>query len=282
MLEQGLCQTPQVSNQTSGRTHRSLRSTSGNPVNNGKRPAKELELGNKPIRQSLVPSLERDGLHPLLKERRISQTTCEYLGCGFLPKTKSPLSERIVFQIRGVEETTSGLKPTILGHIGRATNDSQCESHGKWLTYAGFQKRFELYNVDRLLTDPEAIAQVQLTGHVLIVEGPFDVAKCIEAGIRNVVATLGSDLLEDALPKFDLIQKYTNPKSYVVWFDRDEVGKQGQTAAVELLERAGYPSTGFDWEQSFGDQKIQIPEALADPCDMSCQQLSWLRRGNLI
>jgi len=277
LLNQGLCQTPNASNGNSERKHRSLRKIEKATSNTQHDASQQLSLGNKPIRQSLVQSLEQDARHPLLKERGISQSTCEYLGCGYLPKTKSSLSERIVFQIKGIEETAAGPKPVMLGHIGRATTDQQTKEDGKWLTYAGFQKRFELYNIDNLLTDPEAIAQVQLTGHVLIVEGPFDVAKCIEAGIKNVVAALGSDLHEDVLPKLAMIQKYANPKSFLIWFDRDEAGKGGQSKTISAIASSGYIARGFDWEQIFGLHKIRIPDTFVDPCDMSCYQINWLR-----
>ncbi len=282
MLEQGLCQTPGTANGNSERKHCSLRKIKKAASHTQQNASTQLGLGNKPIRQSLIPSLEQDGKHPMLKERGISQSTCEYLGCGYLPKTKSALSERIVFQIRGIEETAANPKPVILGHIGRATNNQQAEADGKWLTYAGFQKRFELYNIDKLLTDPEAIAQVQLTGHVLIVEGPFDVAKLLEAGVKNVVAALGSDLHEDVLPKLAIIQKHANPTSFLIWFDRDEAGCQGQSKAADLINGAGYQACRFEWEQAFGEQNVRIPSGLCDPCDMNCQQLAWLWRQQVI
>ena len=54
--------------------------------------------------------------HPELDRRGISAATCRYLGCGFLSqqKTASPLSSRLVFQVRGVRESSSGLQPVIL------------------------------------------------------------------------------------------------------------------------------------------------------------------------
>ena len=42
---------------------------------------------NRPIRQTLLPLLEHK--HPELERRGISEKTCEYLGCGFLPESST-------------------------------------------------------------------------------------------------------------------------------------------------------------------------------------------------
>ena len=78
-------------------------------------PAVPAETANRPIRQDLVPRLETD--HPELARRGISPSTSAYLGCGYLPEGgKSPLSGRIVFQVRGIQNG----EPVILSHLGRA------------------------------------------------------------------------------------------------------------------------------------------------------------------
>ncbi len=74
----------------------------------------------------------------------------------------------------------------ILSHMGRATTPEQAAQKGKWWVYGGFRKSQELYHLDDLLLDPEAIAQAQETRRILLVEGCFDVAKLRAAGIKNV------------------------------------------------------------------------------------------------
>ena len=240
---------------------------------------------NSAIRQSLLPSLSEQGTHALFKEREIGEKTCQYLGCGYLAKGKSPLANKIVFQVRGVEEDMRGnISPIILSHIGRACNEQQIQKSGKWMFYAGFQKRLELYNIDRLLTDPEALAQVHLTGHVIVVEGAFDVAKLVEAGIKNVVAILGSDLSPEVLPKLKLIQKHAAPKSFLFWLDRDKAGQTGTRNAMEWFDEIGVSNKEFCWEQQFGDdvKPVVIPNNIQDPCDMSVRQIRWLRAMTII
>ena len=71
---------------------------------------------NKPIQVDLRRFVQPQ--HPELKHRQVSEATCRYLGCGFLPERpngnkQSPLNGRLVFQVRGM----SG---AILTHVGRA------------------------------------------------------------------------------------------------------------------------------------------------------------------
>ncbi len=240
-------------------------------------------LENAPIRQSLVPQLSGQGEHEIFRRRGISAATCFDLGCGFLGTSKSRLMKRIVFQVRGIMENLDGVKAVILSHIGRATTSDQEETDGKWLFYAGFRKSSELYNIDLLLLDDSARAQVSETGRVIIVEGPFDVAKLWEAGIKNVVGAFGSALSPDVLPRLEMIGRHLPAQEYVVWFDRDQAGAKGQSDANALLREAGHRTATFDWEQRFGrNNQLSIPKAVADPCDMSVEQLRWLRAKNII
>jgi len=245
---------------------------------------KEL-LENKPIRQNLLPSLTQLGEHPTFKDRGISTATCEYLGCGFLEKSKGEMQERIVFQIRGVEENKDGLKTNILSHIGRATTDEQIKRAGKWWHYAGFHKSLEVYNIDKLLLDEKAVVQAQMTGRVLLVEGCFDVAALVEAGIYNSVATFGAHLSERQIPRLKLIAEKLGINSFDIWYDRDEAGKTGQVKAVELLRANGFIANRFDWEKEFDSckrGKVKIPPNLNDVGDFKSIQLAWLRGNGII
>jgi DNA primase len=241
---------------------------------------------NSPIRQNLIPLLSEQGTHPEFQNRGISENACNDLGCGLLAKGRSPLKDRIVFQVRGIEETGGELKPVILSHIGRATSKPQAEKYGKWLFYAGFHKALELYNIDKLLLDDEAKKQTEQTGHVLVVEGAFDVAKCWEAGIKNVVAAFGSDISDEQIAKLKLIQDHTNANRFLLWFDRDKAGRDGQNKALIRISESGLKAQGFNWQQQFHDPKtgkaVSIAENITDPCDMNIRQLQWLRANGKI
>ena len=82
----------------------------------GNREPEEKKV-NRPIRQTLVPGLNME--YPEIQSRGISKETCEYLGCGYLGKdSKSTLADRIVFQVRGLQETDEkGFDSIILTHM---------------------------------------------------------------------------------------------------------------------------------------------------------------------
>ena len=241
---------------------------------------------NAPIRQNLVPKLTGQGTHPEFTKRAISQATCQYLGCGYIADGKPPMAGRICFQVRGVVETDSkgSLSPVILTHLGRSTTPEQEQVAGKWWHYPGFSKTLELYNLDKLLTDEQAMSQVKETGRVLIVEGCFDVAKLIEAGIWNVVATFGAHLAETQLPRLQMIAQRLPVQEFIVWYDRDDAGQRGQESALSLLAETGIRASGFDWKVQFTSavRTVSLPDSVGDPCDMTIDQLQWLRKKGVV
>ena len=252
---------------------------------------------NKPIRQTLLPAL--DMTHQTLRERGISRETAEYLGCGYLPDTStSKLKNRIIFQIRGVQHSPAGddealplaerYRPVVLSHIGRATTAEQQEADGKWLFYGGFHKHLELYNIDKLLLDPEALQQAKEQQRVLIVEGCMDVARLIEAKLKNVVATFGSYLSPEQLQRLDLIAKETGIRRFLLCYDRDTAGHDGMEKALELMaqeRRDQYQVEVFDWEMTFPSPargEVQIPGEITDIGEFTPEQLQWLREKRVL
>jgi DNA primase len=252
---------------------------------------------NKPIRQTLLPAL--DGEHETLKARGISPETAEYLGCGYLPEpSKSKLINRIVFQIRGLQQSPAAddetlpieerYKPVILSHIGRATTEEQRKRDKKWQLYGGFHKHLELYNIDKLLLDPDAREQTKEQQRILIVEGCMDVASLIEAKLKNVVATFGSCLLPEQLERLDLIAKETGIRRFLLCYDRDKAGHEGIEKARKLLaaERPDdYQAEVFDWEMRFPSPsrgEVKIPEHITDVGEFTQQQLEWLRERGFL
>ena len=229
---------------------------------------------NKPIRVDLRPWLQPE--HPELRRRLVSETTCRYLGCGFLPERVkgSPLNGRLVFQVRGV----SGLKPIILTHIGRALTSQQEKADGKYWSFPFF-KRLELYNQDKLLLDAPARQQVERFGLVLV-EGFFDVATLIDSGCLNVGALMGSHMTEEQIARVKFISSHVPIPKITVFLDRDEAGIAGTEKAVALLRSNGFSAEAFDWNQTSepsGADLVKVPVTIRDPGDMSVRQLQWLR-----
>lgn len=247
---------------------------------------------NQPIRQDLRSQLSAS--HRLCASRGIPAEVYRELGAGYLdrPPRKSgrpdPLNHRIVFQIRGLKESEKGdLQPVVLGHMGRATTEEQEDRDGKWWTYAGFRKSLELYNLDHVILNDQAIEQAKDTEHVLVVEGPFDVARLYAAGIRNVVATFGAYLSTAQLRRLDLIAEIAGANRFLFFYDRDRAGREGAARALEAVTSSGLDLEAdvFDWDRVWpspvrGD--VGIPSSITDPAEFSIGQLQWLRHEGIL
>lgn len=234
---------------------------------------------------SLLPYLKEQGTHPEFVRRGISKATCDYLGAGYLARGNGAMDKRIVFQIRGVEAVAGGgLVPVVLNHIGRATTEDQETENGKWWHYPGFVKTLEIFNIDKLLLDPKAIEQVKETGRVVIVEGCFDTAKMIQAGLLNVCATFGAYMDQDQLPRFKLLAERLPVKEFLVFYDRDRAGIDGQLKASLLMETNLMAARGFDWNRTFtnGQRVVSLPPSINDPCEFSIEQLRFLRKEGAV
>src|SRR5271170_1178958 len=87
-----------------------------------------------------------------------------------------------------------------------------------------FSKRETLYALDKAR---QAIARAQCA---VVVEGYMDVIGCQQAGVGNVVATLGTALTEQHV---NLLRRFTN--RLVLVFDSDEAGRRAADRAIEPL-----------------------------------------------
>ncbi|MCP4599085.1 MAG: toprim domain-containing protein [Proteobacteria bacterium] len=124
---------------------------------------------------------------------------------------------------------------------------------------------------------------------MVIVEGCFDVAKLRAAGIQNVVATFGSRLYEEQLPRIDLLSEMLGVDRFLIWYDRDQDGTEphgtGAVEAVALLREHGFEADSFDWEQRFRSRRrgeVAIPAEITDPAEFSVEQLGWLRQEGIV
>jgi len=237
---------------------------------------------NKPIPVDLRPFFKPE--HEGFEKRGISRKACQYLGCGYLPEkqggVRSPLNGRLVFQVRGLSQD---LKPVILSHVGRALTDQQEVSDGRYWGFP-FYKKLEIYNQDKLLTDPLAREQMERFGLVLV-EGFFDVAALVSAGCLNVGALMGAHIAEEQINRLKFIASYMPLKTIRLFLDRDDAGDKGTRRAVSLLEENGFTVKVFDWNQKFerpGCPPVGIKPLIKDPADMSAAQLNYLRKQDII
>jgi transposase/5S rRNA maturation endonuclease (ribonuclease M5) len=226
--------------------------------------------------------------HPELQRREIGAWSCRYLGCGFLPqraqgKTNSPLSGRLVFQIRGVRENGTEILPVILSHTGRALSREQEDRDGRYWSYP-FRKGLEIYNQDQLLLDEQARDQVGKFG-LILVEGFFDVAKLVQAGCRNVGALMGSSISAEQIERLLWIRNRLQLPNILLFLDRDQAGQEAVGKIQQRLEHHKLAVTMFDWHQKVslnGQSPEPIPASIQDPADMTVGQLRALRRQRII
>ncbi len=118
-----------------------------------------------------------------------------------------------------------------------------------------FSKGKTLYGLSRTKDD------IRKSGYAILVEGYFDLLSLWNAGVRNVVATLGTALTRDHV---DLLRRYT--KDVAVVFDGDEAGKKALSRSLGLfidgnlhiravmLPEASDPD---DYVRNFGRERFQ-------------------------
>jgi hypothetical protein len=254
-------------------------SRAGEPSAPPEKPEDETVKENRPIEIDLVPRL---GDHAEFAKRGISEVTRQYLHCGYLDEARGMLAKRLVFQVSGL--AGDGESRAILSHMGRATTPEQ-EEKGKWRFYRGFNPSLELYNLDNVLLDKEAARQIIETKRIVVVEGAFDVAKCVEAGIKNVVASFGARVSKEQAVKLGDALTRLSASRVIIFYDRDKAGRRASGDALKLFSAHGTHASAFDWEQNFassGQTPKSIPETIQDPCDFTVTQLRWLRERGIV
>ncbi|MGC4046704.1 MAG: DNA primase [Armatimonas sp.] len=95
-----------------------------------------------------------------------------------------------------------------------------------------FSKSSILYALNR------ARKAIQADDRVLVVEGYMDAVACHQAGIENVVATLGTSLTERHV---EVLRRYT--KTVILCFDADAAGERAALRAADLFRSAGQEFT---------------------------------------
>lgn len=108
---------------------------------------------------------------------------------------------------------------------------------------------------------------IRRNGFCLIVEGYFDAISLWNAGVRNVVATLGTALTRDHL---ELLRRYT--QEVVALFDPDTAGRKALDRSLELFLGAGMSARALilpdgcdpdDFVKKYGPGKLEELIALA-------------------
>src|SRR5699024_8623080 len=92
----------------------------------------------------------------------------------------------------------------------------------------------ELYQKGRILYNFDlAKKYIRRKSEVILFEGQFDVISVYQAGIKNVIATLGTSLTEN---QAKLLKRYVD--TVILCFDTDTAGIEASFKAAELLRQS--------------------------------------------
>ena len=190
----------------------------------------------------------------LIGSRGISPETSEKLGVGYAPPSREALKTRLVregFAPGWISRTGLFVEReggavidrfrnrlmipiardngTIIAFGGRAMESDQVPKYLNSPETAIYVKGRTLYG---LHLSKHAISQAK---HAVMVEGYFDVAQALQAGITNVVASSGTALTP---AQAKLLKRFTS--KIVLSFDPDAAGKGAAARSSELLVAEGF------------------------------------------
>lgn len=184
--------------------------------------ARRWTLGYAPGGESLTGALREEGFSDEeLLEANLS-TPDERSG---RLRVRDRFYERIMFPIHDVQKRTVGFGGRILG-----------EGQPKYLNTSEtpvFHKSRNLYGIDR------AKNEIVTAREAVVVEGYTDVIALHEAGIANVVATLGTALTAEHTK---MLGRFTQRVVYL--FDGDEAGVRAALRAADLVDWSALSAPG--------------------------------------
>lgn len=181
----------------------------------------------------------------LTRERGLTVETLQHFDVGYC--SRGIMRGLICFPIHDEDGQ-------LVAYAGRRLRPSDIKQYGKYKLPTGFRKELVLYNLHRCR---EKIAEQG----VVLLEGFFTVLKLYEAGIGNVVASMGCELSDH---QATLLK---TAKDVIVLYDGDEAGGSGAELAKEKLEGKGVKV-----------RLARLPQG-TKPDDLSPKALRWLVNG---
>jgi DNA primase len=103
---------------------------------------------------------------------------------------------------------------------------------------------------------------------IILVEGIFDAMNCIDKGLQNVQAALGTTTMHKTFrQKLEYLKILGVQKIYVM-FDGDEAGTKAGEKLVNLITQSGM----------FLSEQVILPEGI-DPGDLTEEQIAEIKKG---
>jgi DNA primase len=180
-------------------------------------------------------------------------------GPGSRPSFYDRFRRRVIFPIISEGGRISGFGGRIIDEV-RPSGDPASPKYMNSPESPIYSKGHMLYGLN------VAKAPIREQGMALIVEGYMDLLSLHQAGIRNVVASLGTALTS---AQVSLLRRYT-PQAILV-FDADESGKKATQRSLELFLQEGFSAgvvslpSGFDPDSFIRQEKrVGFEKALTD------------------
>lgn len=156
-----------------------------------------------------------DSTHPYLTARGIEAATAEKFGIGFY-RGSGIFNGRLVIPIHDA-------RGELVAYCGRALDGTQ----PRYRFPSGFAKAEVLFNLHRAASDESAAV-------VVVVEGFFACLKLHQAGVRSVVALMGSALYQSQ--QRQLLERF---RRVILMLDGDAAGRRATaTIATQLQQHA--------------------------------------------
>lgn len=187
-----------------------------------------------------------------LKNRRLTGKTIKIFGLGYAPEGKTALLEYLKSKSYSEEEIKSaGLAVERDGKtIDKYRNRIMfpiIDVRGNVIGFSGRTiyetKEINGYKIPKYLNSPETsvfnkgknlfslnLAKNERTGKLVLCEGNIDVISVYQAGVKNVVASLGTALTEDQVK---LMLRYA--EEIIICYDMDEAGKKAAMDAIDII-----------------------------------------------
>lgn len=153
-----------------------------------------------------------DCRHPYLAERGITEKTAREFGVGFYAGP-GLMHRRLVIPIHNAEGQ-------LIAYCGRSVDQTQ----PRYRVPPGFAKSEILFNMHRVTAGAD--------GSVVAVEGFFDCMKVHQAGVRSVVALMGSVLYE--AQRRTLLERFTR---IILLMDGDPTGRKASQVISQRLRQ---------------------------------------------
>lgn len=178
---------------------------------------KEFRLGYAPDGWDTIVKFLKKHNVPLPVAEKIGLVVRKQSGDGYYDRFRN----RIIFPISSVEGK-------VIGFGGRRINESDEPKYINSPESEIYQKRKNFYGLDR------SKEHIRRNKRAVIVEGYTDFLSMFSAGIKNVVATLGTSLTRDHAVT---LRRYTD--RIVVVFDGDESGVKAALRSLDIFLEEG-------------------------------------------